>query len=350
MRTRTRLAGAAALAATTLVLGISSPVGAAPEAPSTHEPASSAAASSMATVWDPDSGRTMSAAALDAPTVVEDYWTPERMAAAKPVPTPVDEDSGEGEFAPTATGETQDLSEPYRSPELDLLEEEFGTMDEAHFSYTNGKVFFHNPSTGGDYSCSGGAVNSGSKRMVVTAGHCVNTGDGSDTWMQNWVFVPGYQNGDEPRGRFAAYWFDSSTGWTQDGSRTRDFAFVTTYDNSSGQRLVDAVGGHGLTINPGRPYVHIAGYPGNRDGGEVQWNCWGTTTSWSSSDDGQKLNCDFGGGSSGGPWLRDFGADGLGYVISDMHGIATDGSGDNYGPYYDDHVGDIFDNAANRAP
>ncbi len=43
-------------------------------------------------------------------------------------------------------------------------------------------------------------------------------------------------------------------------------------------------------------------------------------------------------------------SDGPGYVISDMHGIATDGSGDDYGPYCDDHTGDIFANAANREP
>lgn len=334
-----RRVGAVALAATALVLALSSPAGADAAAPS---PAPTAA-DHMATVWDPDGGQTMSATETDAQAVLEDYWTAERMAAAEPVPSAVGETGLDDELAPLATGETRNLSEPYRPADP-------GTMDEAHFSYTNGKVFFHDPSDGLDYVCSGGAVNSGSKRMVVTAGHCVNTGDGSDTWMQNWIFVPGYQNGDEPRGRFAAYWFDSSTGWTQDGSRTRDFAFVTTYDSGSGQLLVDAVGGHGLTVNPGHPYVHIAGYPGNHDNGQVQWNCWGTTTSWSSSDNGQKLNCDFGGGSSGGPWLRDFGEDGLGYVVSDMHGIATDGSGDNYGPYYDDHVGDIYDIAADRSP
>lgn len=347
MLTRTRLVGAAALAAAALVLGLSSPVSADPAAPSGPEPASPTAASQMATVWDPDSNQTISASSLDAQQIVEEYWTPERMAAAEPVTAPTGESEPDDDFAPLTSGKSQDLSEPHWTPELERLQEEFGTADEAHFSYTNGKVFFRNPSDGGNYSCSGGAVNSGSKRMVVTAGHCVNTGDGTDRWMQNWVFVPGYQNGDEPRGRFSAYWFDSTTGWTQDGSHRRDFAFVTTYTNGSGQLLVNAVGGHGLTINPGRPYVHIAGYPGNRDNGQVQWNCWGTTSAWSSSDPGQKLACDFGGGSSGGPWLRDFGSNGLGYVISNMQGIA---GGDNYGPYYDDHVGDIFDNAADRSP
>ena len=351
MLTRTRLVGAATMAAAALTLGMSSPVHADSPASSASEPASPTADSQMATVWNPDGNQTLSAASLDAREVVEEYWTPERMAAAQPVSVPdADGASEEDDLALLASGEPENLSEPYLSPGLERLQEEIGTFQQSYFSYTNGKVFFRNPTDGLDYVCSGGAVNSGNRRMVVTAGHCVNTGDGSDTWMQNWVFVPGYQNGNEPRGRFGAYWFDSSTGWTQDGSHTRDFAFVTTYDNSSGQRLVDAVGGHGLTVNPGRPFVHIAGYPGNRDNGQVQWNCWGTTTAWSLFDNGQKLNCDFGGGSSGGPWLKDFGPDGLGYVISDMHGIATDGSGDNYGPYYDDHVGDVFDIAATRAP
>lgn len=335
--------------ATTAVLAfaLAAPAGADPAEPAV-DPVG--AVSAPAGAWSPDTGRPMSPSVPGAQETIDAYWTPERMADAEPMRAVVsDSERFADQIVPTP-GEARDLAEPQRPADPAIRSDELGLMEQAYFSYTNGKVFFRDPTDGGDYVCSGGAVNSGNKRLVVTAGHCVHPGGGGDDWMQNWIFVPGYQNGDEPRGRFAAYWFDSTTGWTQDGSRQRDFAFVTTYANASGQLLVDAVGGHGLTVNPGRPFVHIAGYPGNRDNGQVQWNCWGTTGRWSLFDDGQKLNCDFGGGSSGGPWLRDFGSDGLGYVISDMHGIATDGSGDNYGPYYDDHTGDIFANAANREP
>src|SRR3712207_8520122 len=53
--------------------------------------------------------------------------------------------------------------------------------------------------SGLDYVCSAGAVNSGKRRLVLTAGHCVHGGRGGQ-WMQNWVFYPGYQNGEGPAG------------------------------------------------------------------------------------------------------------------------------------------------------
>jgi V8-like Glu-specific endopeptidase len=329
-------------AVSTLVVGLvvaaisATPVSASPAltGPSTQ------AASGQATVWDPQAQREVTLAPADAAQVVRSYWTPERMDQARPVSISVADWANELSVAAPRPGEEKTIVEPMPAGVR-------GTESAAHYSLTNGKVFFLNPVDGQNYVCSGGAVNSGSLRLVVTAGHCVHPGNGGNQWMQNWIFIPGYQNGSEPRGRFAAYWYFSSTGWTQNGNHQRDFAFVTTHTNASNQLLVNAVGGHGLTINPGRPYVHVAGYPGNLDGGQVQWNCWGTTSRWSLFDNGQKLACGFGGGSSGGPWLRDFGASGLGYVISNMQGIA---GSDNYGPYYDNHVGDVFAGASNVAP
>ncbi|TWP52139.1 hypothetical protein FKR81_11190 [Lentzea tibetensis] len=271
---------------------------------------------------------------------VDEYWTTERMAEAKPATA---------SFADQITKEAIDKAgkELVASQPASPAKGDVSTND-AWFSYTTGKVFYTDP-RGGNWQCSGAAVNSGSKRVVVTAGHCVHPGSGT-AWMQNWNFVPGYQRGSVPRGRFYAYWFWSSTGWTQRADRERDFAFVVTYNNASGQRVVDAAGGHGLIVNPGYSnFVHIAGYPGNRDGGEVQWYCWGTTDKWPGAAL-QRLGCNFGGGSSGGPWLRDYQPNGLGYVISDMHGIASDGSGYNAGPYYDNHVRDVFNQAANQNP
>ena len=49
-----------------------------------------------------------------------------------------------------------------------------------NFSKTNGKVFFHNQTDGKDYVCSGSSINSDSKRLVVTAGHCVYGAPGND--------------------------------------------------------------------------------------------------------------------------------------------------------------------------
>lgn len=283
-----------------------------------------------------------------------EYWTAERMAAATPADVPV------SEMAPgagtTSSDQVERLAErALASPVESVAGAPLRTtgVQDAWFSYTNGKVFFFNPNEPDpnrrNKVCSGSAVNSARKRLVLTAGHCVHGGQGQ-TWMEQWIFVPGYHQGWEPNGRFGAYQFWTSTGWINSSDRGRDFAFVITHNNAGGSRVVDAAGGHGLIVNPGRPFVHIAGYPVDRDGGQVQWYCWGTTSSWSLFDGGQKLRCNFTGGASGGPWLRDYAPNGLGNAISDTHGIATDGSGDNYGPYFDNHTADVYFAADGASP
>src|SRR4051812_8139550 len=58
---------------------------------------------------------------------------------------------------------------------------------------TAGRVFF--TFQGRKASCSGDAVTSTNKSVVVTAGHCVKF-EGS--WHTDWIFVPGYDNGNAP--------------------------------------------------------------------------------------------------------------------------------------------------------
>jgi len=59
----------------------------------------------------------------------------------------------------------------------------------------NGKVFFRNATDGKLYVCSASAVNSHSRRLIATAGHCVH--DGKDgTWHENWFFYPNYYYGE----------------------------------------------------------------------------------------------------------------------------------------------------------
>lgn len=183
------------------------------------------------------------------------------------------------------------------------LSGDVGTADAAHFSQNTGKIFYRRPD-GVDSWCSASAINSESKRLVLTAGHCIHTGSGGD-WMQNVVFVPAYHQGQRPFGTFPWRMMTTFNAWIDNNDRTRDVGMIVTAPNAAGQVLVNTVGGHGLSVNPSRQtYVHIVGYPQNGDQGEVQWNCWGTTSRWSLFDGGLKLACGWGGGSSGSPWLR----------------------------------------------
>lgn len=172
--------------------------------------------------------------------------------------------------------------------------------------------------------------------------------------MQNWLFVPGYQNGGGrtapgPRGRFTMFTMAVWSSWINSGDRHFDYAFVVTNNSDLGAWVVDAVGGHGLQVNAGRPFVHIAGYPGNLGGAEIQWYCWGTTDRRSLTNSDQELTCPMREGSSGGPWLRDYNhATGLGTAISV---VSYDlGGAQLYGPYFDGDTTSLYNSAENASP
>lgn len=311
--------------------------------PAAAEPAASTESfvGAPALVWDESAGAQRRVSTEEAQRIVGEYWTPERLAAAIPAVPPAGATKGTT-AAPVAAPIGKAVTAAAPVPPAGGP----STRD-AWFSYTNGKIFFVDPRDNLGRACSGSALNSGSKRLVVTAGHCAVVGGGNGQVMLNWIFIPGYDRGSEPRGRFSAYWFHFSTGWSVRNDWQRDFAFVVTHNNGSGQQVVNAAGGHGFRVNGGfSRYVHIAGYPGNRDGGEVQWYCWGTTDQWPGAS-AYRLGCDFGGGASGGPWLEDYQPNGLGYVIS-----ATQGNldGNNSGPYYDSHVLDVYNAAKDHTP
>lgn len=292
---------------------------------------------------------------------VLDYWTDERMANA----IPADKYISDGNYisnnndarmtANTLNEEVSPLqvaSEPV--PAISDLPQTYSAREVTNFSSVNGKVFFTNGKNGRNYECSGAALNSSSKRLVITAGHCVHSGGTDGAWHKNWIFIPGYNNGSRPYGTFQAKTLRTFQGWINNGESRlgfeRDVAFVTTYNNTSGQKVVNAVGGYGLTTGGSRNFdVTVFGYPGNLNSGEVMWACWGETTTYtwpdslfSSSRFPKISGCNFGNGSSGGSWLHDYSnSTGLGHVRS----VTSFGLEDNSyigGPYFDSAVMSMF--------
>jgi V8-like Glu-specific endopeptidase len=321
----------------------------------------------------PGAGSEVRAAADDASSVT-DYWTAERMAGAIPADDPDRAHTGEesstlsssaaADSSPEPSGAPTVIAEPVAPADaavadaaaIDTPAADDPTGSQAYpvadSSDTNGKVFFRDQRDGRDYMCSGSAVGSATKRLVITAGHCVHGGPGG-TWHANWVFAPGYDHGPGPEGTFPATSFRALDEWIAYGASGRGFnsdvAFVTTETNDSGETVVDAVGGHGLATG-GSPEFEatLFGYPGNLDAGERMWTCRGTT-------DAQQVDtfvfptisgCGFGPGSSGGPWLDRYDdAAGLGYVRS----VTSFGpaSGNEYisGPQFDQRVSALYDAA-----
>lgn len=281
---------------------------------------------------------------IQSAAAAESYWTPERMANAIPATGPA---TVKAKSAPQPSGRAGSIDGA--APPVQVQNQRaqgIGTM--LNESQTVGKVYFTNPVNGLNYVCSGATVNSGKKKLVQTAGHCVHGGAGGQ-WMRNWVFVPRYRNGVRPFGTWYAYQLTSRTAWINSSSSDEDMGIVIMQTNG-GNSIVNVVGGNGLRWNWGYSvYVTILGYPaGPPFTGELQYYCQGTT--WNGHGQQVRAWCNMTGGSSGGPWLQEYNdANGLGYinsVVSHRHADASQMDG----PYFDNDIKSLYDFAESLSP
>lgn len=269
----------------------------------------------------------------------ENYWTPQRMRRAVEADTPTDAKASR-KAAIDAAAKPAQLARPQKPT---TSEKAPGVRIAT--SIVQGKVFFHNPTNGGDYACSAAAVNNPTKNMVFTAGHCVHGGAGG-TWATNWVFVPAYYNGSRPYGTWSAKTLTSFNGWINNSDLNYDIGVVNVWDNGS-SKLVNTVGGMGLGYNYG--YVNtvtVWGYPAAFGyDGEVPYACQNIGT-W---QDGSRVQngCTMVEGASGGPWLRDYNeTTGLGTEIG-VTSTRTDPPAYIDSPYFDNKIQTIYNNTAN---
>jgi V8-like Glu-specific endopeptidase len=181
-----------------------------------------------------------------------------------------------------------------------------------------GKLFFKDGAK--SFICSGAMIERG---LVVTAAHCVSA-YGKKRYYAAWEFVPGYRNGDAPFGTWkAAKVYVLAT--YPDGGAICDQNGVVCSDDVAILALLpqgpstapyfpgDATGWFGYAYGPA-PYTstgltHITqlGYPGCLDnGGFMERNDAQGAISKSNRDNTVfgSLMC---GGSSGGPWIANFG-------------------------------------------
>jgi V8-like Glu-specific endopeptidase len=309
-----------------------------------------AATADPAVIGDREGNTTSVARTIDGRAVTNEatakevaaYWTPERMAAAidldfvkpeaikKAVHTPPKTDGPSGTVAPAAPSIAIDRSG------IQLNE-----------SLAVGKVYFSTP--WGDSGCSASTVASGKRRLVMTAGHCVNSGSG--IWYSNWVFVPQYRSGAQPWGSFVAYSLTSRTAWINGGSYSEDMGIAIMHNGGWwGLKVVDTVGGHGLRWNWGYgPFMTALGYPSNLGGGEIQWFCQSST--WHAHDQVIRMSCPMTYGSSGGPWLQEYNdQSGYGYINSVVSHGDNPGDGQFDGPYFDNDIKSLYDFAESLSP
>jgi V8-like Glu-specific endopeptidase len=189
---------------------------------------------------------------------VEHYWTPQRMAEAVPLDYVSD---GHGRpFLRPGKAESADGAgasyAPVHTPEVPPYSVE-------------GRIFVKQGKLKG--YCSGTAIDSPSRQLVLTAGHCVNTGpqpDGPPIASDLLEFVPAYDGGVAPFGAFVSKreTIRALPQWINHGNPDFDMGAFLAYPNAEGVNVADAVGGGAkIAIDKSRHQTfQTFGYPGKK--------------------------------------------------------------------------------------
>ncbi|CAF1263547.1 unnamed protein product [Adineta steineri] len=237
---------------------------------------------------------------------VIDYWTPERMASAKPMQRKI---TIKGNI-PFVTNHDDNEIERILTPST-IQSNTRGAQNPP----ASGRVFFNYGST--LYSCSGSVVTANNTATVVTAGHCVYDND-TKQWATNWIFVPDYNNGSAPYGTFTARILVTTPEWKNSADFNNDVALAIMCPNN-GTHIQTKVGG-GFTVSLSASQTGstiVLGYPANMYNAQIMSNCTGSTSKPSglllsltgiSNYNGLVISCGMGPGSSGGPWVRQYNA------------------------------------------
>jgi len=280
----------------------------------------------------------------------EEYWTPERLQGAKPLDLPTATAPADAQLVERPIYE-ESISQLGREPTVDISPDNtllfepidievpiedaasesipysVGT-DRAYFTSSRvtpapaaqnsypfratGKLFFSKNNK--DYICSASVIR---PRVVITAGHCVyNAVD--RTWHTNLAFHPAHHNGSTPYGIWYPSWIIVTSSWAYGGGgvpNRGDFAIMEMYDSNS-KRIGDVTGYYGwrtYALNPN--HVTILGYPGSFDNG--RWMHRVDSQSFrATASNTVDYGSDMTGGSSGGPWLENFGETSTGQSLS----------------------------------
>src|SRR5262245_5769761 len=134
---------------------------------------------------------------------------------------------------------------------------------------TNGKILGVDPREG-PYTCSGTAIDTPSRSIVLTAGHCVLEAgsEGRDI-----VFVPAFDHGARPFGTYRAESVYAMPQWRHGENPDFDVAALRVGPSRFGL-LADVVGARGFATGRSRlSAFQIFGYPGAHAGGEELRSC-----------------------------------------------------------------------------
>lgn len=204
---------------------------------------------------------------------------------------------------------------------------------------TNGKILATDPRTG-PYTCSGTAINTPSRSIVLTAGHCVIEGGREGRRIS---FVPAYDHGKRPFGTFRVSAVYMMSAWRRRENPDFDVAALKVRPNGLG-RLTDVVGGRGFATSKSRlAAFQIFGYPAAHAGGEELRSCRAhglgldRFTDRFTGPPTMPASCDMAAGASGGAWLFD------GEFVSGVTSYSYQGRPTQlFSPYFGPEVGSFL--------
>lgn len=241
------------------------------------------------------------------------YWTPARIANAKP-----------RDFVRTPTGEFQPKKgKPGGGGSSTNVIGASWTLGGLVKEVT-GKVVFTLDS--GDYICTGTVVSDGTtgRSIVVSAGHCAYDWDTAGGFARNWMFIPDFDQAPTYNCANTAYgcWTASalvvSSGFANAGSFSDtavqyDWSFaVITQPGTKNGSLDGTVGSMPLqaTSMTAGTQVYDFGYPaaGRYHGSDLVYCADQVFTDPAVSNKTYGIDCNMTGGSSGGPWFSGFDA------------------------------------------
>ena len=259
---------------------------------------------------------------------IDDYWTPDRLAQAKPMP------------APTTRPDTahQQTGQPRAGqPQFVHATQPAGVHALASVWLTIGRLVFTVPGKG-DYLCTANVVSSNNHDVISTARHCVMDISTGQTY-DNFRFAPSYDRGNAPYG----WWNWRSMGWRiDDTSPGGDNAFIVLSTGGNGNSHVqDVVGGAGIGFNwASNNYAHGLGIPADKD-----YAVWCEGQPYDGPQGGVQIpNCvGLSGGASGGAFIVDYQGDGSAVQTASYFGSW----GDSYFAYYRDAAWQVYNGAQN---
>lgn len=172
----------------------------------------------------------------------DEFWTPKRLAQARPIDLPTSGTAGRTESEPKAIPG----SVPFSSTAI--------AFTGKYPNRTHGKLF----GVMGDsiYTCSGTLVGSGSGAMLTTAGHCV-VDPATRTGASYLVFAPAYTNGTFPYNIWPVTNVITNRDWALKSNLNYDFAYLRIVPG-----LQKAIGSRGIAFNqPVKQRIDAYGYP-----------------------------------------------------------------------------------------